>query len=130
MPLEPSPPFPHGETGAELLGSCGEAPASSPDVTAHTPIPAAATSTTAAAPTATPPPPPPDAPPPPPTPAAATSTTAAAPTASRRRRVVARCRAEPGRGAPAARGTRAVPRAPPASSSGAGTLIDVWVSRL
>ena len=31
---------------------------------------------------------------------------------------------------PGARGARAVPRAPPASSSGAGTRIAVWVSRL
>src|SRR5690606_23763059 len=65
-----------------------------------------------------------------PTPTAVRRATVHAARVRRRRRVAARLRAEPGRGAPAARGARAVPWAPPASSSGAGTRIDVWVSRL
>src|SRR5690606_2557406 len=64
------------------------------------------------------------------TPGGAAGGTAGGARVRRRGRATARSRAGPGRGAPAARGARAVPRAPPASSSGAGTRIEVCVSRL
>ncbi len=62
--------------------------------------------------------------------AAAAATASPAAVTVRRREAAGRLRAEPGRGAPAALGARAVPSAPPASSSGSGTRIEVWVSRL